>query len=1099
MSDDISSQIKSVKEGIDKLKKYEMSARVHCSKVNSLLNAFFSLRPELSTKAIKKKGSSTKKIKKSLKSMISSLDDLFNLVEECSNNSPPEFQDFLLKNSIKSIFDRFYTIRQTTIQSLEAIGLQKSASIFQLTPEELYNQNHVDLKRLYTLILPLRSCRKLYDCPDLLQSLNDRLQSMGSHGFEVPEITQDSLDIPKTNSLIIPHESIHFVKIIGTGRSAFVHLGTIGDNKDIVAIKVLRGRALSQPELTALRREIMVLSSLSHPSLLKLKYYTNDPPFCLVTDFLQNGSLFAFLRSKPEELSPTNRTIIALDVAAGMAYMHEQRVIHRDLKSLNILLDENKRAKVGDFGLSRLLNYEPMSGLVGTAQWMAPEVYLSQPSYDSKVDVYSFGIVLWELLTSKVPYEGIEELMIPKLVVHEQLRPEIPPETPPELRMLICSCWASDPKERPSFQQICQRFSSSQYYFPGTDPSLIPRNNIRHTVSNSDPLKLQITTQRSSTLAHSIPPVQLSKMKTRMATSPKITADLYSPKLADENLTQLLDSIHTHNETKFERVIATIRSNFNQHYFSCLPDQFIRDIQIVLKDADDVHKGKIIRVLDEALNIHEIFESYVKLEANQFLADMLELKFNDTSRAIFNLLENHHQLEFYPVSIIRALLSFYNYKDIKIRSKALKILFFVSEQQRAYLCSIPSFIAHILDFAQFQLSHDLLEQLYNTVIDLLNGIDNLHDSIIERLPQILNVPDDLYPLAVKCIESCLRFQKLRENFPPQLWEQGINHFTECKSFFTCFIEKPPENSAEMISALVEAARTDMDALTILVDMSKTTTQVSKQIMLQLPLLNRSNDSLLIKLYANLINFGGLAQDVYNENEFYSVCFSLLRNGFNDYVYGLLSSENVNLDLAEPFGYIPAICKQIMAATDPDVLWTLLNVVYKWLKIRYNKKFESIINKLQSLLREKEKAPKLGSFLCLTIMYGNAPSKINGKDVMIAAMCYVNEGTEPVQELCYEFVENNQQLLSKNLTELATAFLKFYKKTSNKASSVASLIRKADRKQKHILPQEDHQRIVSICRKSSSQPRNSIDSTSAQLASSTISALAQETPQAAPSS
>lgn len=1069
MSDELSAQVKLVKEGIDKLKKYEMSARVHCSKANSLLNAFFALKPELSAKAIKKKGASSKKVKKSLKLMIATLDDLFNLVEECSNNSPPEFQDFLLTNSIKSIFDRFYTIRQTAIQTLNDIGLQKSISIFQLTPEELYNQNHVDLKRLYTLLLTLRSCRKLVDTPDLLKSLNDRLQSMGSHGFEIPEMLQDSLDIPKTNSLIISHESIHFIKIIGTGRSAFVHLGTIGDSKDIVAIKVLRGRALPQPELTALRREIVVLSSLSHPSLLKLKYYTNDPPFCLVTDYLQNGSLFAFLRNRPNELSPTERTIIALDVAAGMAYMHEQRVIHRDLKSLNILLDENKRAKVGDFGLSRLLNYEPMSGLVGTAQWMAPEVYLSQPSYDSKVDVFSFGIVLWELLTSKVPYEGVEDAMIPKLVVHENLRPEIPPETSPELRMLISSCWAPDPKERPSFQQIYQRFSSSQYYFPGTDPALIPRNNIRHTVSNSDPLKLQIKPQRQSFIVTYAPPVPISKMKNRTSTTPKISTqqDLYTPKLVDENLIQLYNAIQTHNDTKFERTIATIRSNFNQHYFTCLPDQFITDIQPVIDAADDIHCSKIIHVLDEALNSKEIFESFVKLEANQFLANLLEEKRVDTSKSIFHLLENHKELEFYPVSMIRNLLAFYNYTDIKIRSRALKILFFIAEQQRTFLCSIPSFIAHVLDFAQFQLSHDLLEQLYNTVIDLLNGIDNLHDSIIERLPQVFNVPDDLYPLAVKCIESCLRFQRLRENFPPQIWEQGINHFSECKSFFTCFLEKPPENSAEMISALAESARTNTDALIVLIDFSKTTPDVAKHIMIHLPLLNRENDSLLIKLYANLINFGGVSKDVYNENEFYSVCFSLLRNGFNDYVYGLLSSEDVNLDLAEPYGYVPALCKQIMDSTDPDVLWTLLNVVYKWLKIRYNKKFESIIDKLQSLMKEKQAAPKLGSFLCLTVFYENAPSKVNGSDVMIAAMCYVNEGTQPVQERCYEFIENNQQLLSKKLLELAPIFLKFFNKSSTKSAAVASLIRKSDRKQKHILPADEHQKIVSICKKSSS--------------------------------
>lgn len=1076
MSEEVANQIRLVQQEIDKLKKYEMTSRIHCSKVNSILNAFFSLRPLLNAKLVKKKGLTNKKLKKLFKQLTALIDDLFHLIEDCSNNSPPEFQDFLLTNSIKTIFDRFFTIRQTTIDILSKIGLDECVSLFQITPEMLYNQNHVDLKRIYILLLQLQSCRKLYESPVLLQCLNDRLQSMAQHGFEVPDILHDSLDVPKANNLIIQHNSIHFVTLIGTGRSAFVHSGTIGDSPDLVAIKVLRGRTLSPPELMALRREVSVLSSLSHPSLLKLKYYTNDPPFCLVTDFIPNGSLYAYLRTSPEKLTPTDRTIIAIDVATGMAYMHEQRIIHRDLKSLNIMLDENKRAKIGDFGLSRVLNFEPMSGFVGTAQWMAPEVYLSQPLYDSKVDVFSFGIVLWELLTSKIPYDGFEDAAIPRLVVHENLRPEIPAGTPRELGNLISSCWAADPKERPSFQQIVQRFSSSNYYFPGTDISLIPRNNIRHAVSNSDPLKLTVTTQpinRVSISFNQPPPLVPRKCKARITSSSKLSPKMktgsnmvpkppiFSHRLKDDNLIQVYEAISSHNETKFDGLISTLRANVNQKNYIASPDNFINDLFPIMEKSEDRHRSKLIRVLDEALKNEDIYFSFIKVDGSTSLAHLLEQRTEETSRAFFHFMENHRQFDMFPIPIIRTLLSFYDYPNIKIRSRALKILFFVCEQQRTFLCSVPTFIAHMLDFAQFQLQENLLETLLNTILDLLSGIDTLPDSIIDRVQELfVRVPNEHHQLVIKIVESILRFQRIREQFPIQLWMQANNNFNDVKSFFTCFIETPPENSDEMIFVLIQAARDNVEALSVLVDMAKSTKTVSMQIMSHMPLINRENDELLLKLYSNLINVGGLTNQVYQQEEFYSVCFELIKNGFHDSVYKLLSNESINFELTDHFDFVNVICQTVMDSSDADILWSILNVVYKWLKERYNPKFEVIIPKLHSLLRGREAASKLGAFLCLIIISNHSVDKINLNDLMIAAMFYISQGTEPVQEVCNEFILNNKTVLSQNLVEMTGVFLKFYKEDSSYSSSIVEMLRKIDRKQKHILTSEDHQKLVS---------------------------------------
>lgn len=139
-----------------------------------------------------------------------------------------------------------------------------------------------------------------------------------------------------------------------------------------------------------------------------------------------------------------------------MAYLHHGNppVLHRDLKSANLLLDDSYTAKVCDFGLSRLkAQARSMTGNCGTVQWMAPEV-LANMSYDEKADVFSYGIILWELLSRECPYEGMTAIQCALAVLNRDKRPEIPKWCPPSFHALIKSCVKKDPTERPSFSQV---------------------------------------------------------------------------------------------------------------------------------------------------------------------------------------------------------------------------------------------------------------------------------------------------------------------------------------------------------------------------------------------------------------------------------------------------------------------------------------------------------------------------------------------------------------------------------------------------------------------------------------------------------------------
>lgn len=153
---------------------------------------------------------------------------------------------------------------------------------------------------------------------------------------------------------------------------------------------------------------------------------------------------------------------VARGAARGMAYLHSGKppVLHRDLKSANILLDESYTAKVCDFGLSRLKAHETsMTGNCGTVQWMAPEV-LSNERYNEKADVFSYGIICWELLTAECPYDGMTPIQCALAVLNRDQRPTIPKWCPPSLQALIRSCWKRDPALRPTFEQVIAALDS---------------------------------------------------------------------------------------------------------------------------------------------------------------------------------------------------------------------------------------------------------------------------------------------------------------------------------------------------------------------------------------------------------------------------------------------------------------------------------------------------------------------------------------------------------------------------------------------------------------------------------------------------------------
>jgi mitogen-activated protein kinase kinase kinase 9 len=240
--------------------------------------------------------------------------------------------------------------------------------------------------------------------------------------------------------------------------------GTFGDvrkgvwRKEHVAIKFLKSEMTnSEDNINAFIDECNMLKNLRHPNILLFMGASTTPPYYfIVTEFCENGNLFELLHQhKNISLNWEDKRRIALEIALGMNYLHSFNppILHRDLKSMNLLLDKNFQIKIADFGSTKFLEVQ-MTKQKGTFQWMAPEV-IKGNSYTEKADVFSFGIIMNELASRQPPYYGVDKKEVAKNVANKpDYRPAISRSFPKEWAELMIKCWEHNPNKRPSYSEI---------------------------------------------------------------------------------------------------------------------------------------------------------------------------------------------------------------------------------------------------------------------------------------------------------------------------------------------------------------------------------------------------------------------------------------------------------------------------------------------------------------------------------------------------------------------------------------------------------------------------------------------------------------------
>ncbi|XP_074302727.1 RAF-like serine/threonine-protein kinase 20 [Silene latifolia] len=286
----------------------------------------------------------------------------------------------------------------------------------------------------------------------------------------LPPLDATRVDFDITTLQIIKNEDLEELRELGSGTFGTVYHGKWRGTD--VAIKRIKkscftGRSSEQERLTAeFWHEAEILSKLHHPNVVAFYGVVQDGPggtLATVAEFMVDGSLRHVLLRKDRHLDRRKRLIIAMDAAFGMEYLHSKNIVHFDLKCDNLLVNlkdpSRPICKVGDFGLSKIKRNTLVSGGVrGTLPWMAPELLNGSSSKVSeKVDVFSFGIVLWEILTGEEPYANMHYGAIIGGIVNNTLRPPIPGFCDAEWRTLMEQCWAPNPGARPSFTEIAGR------------------------------------------------------------------------------------------------------------------------------------------------------------------------------------------------------------------------------------------------------------------------------------------------------------------------------------------------------------------------------------------------------------------------------------------------------------------------------------------------------------------------------------------------------------------------------------------------------------------------------------------------------------------
>jgi len=262
--------------------------------------------------------------------------------------------------------------------------------------------------------------------------------------------------------------NFEYLKHLGTGAAGDVWRVLYQDS--VVAVKVLSAKS-HEREVEEFKKEFEILRAVRNPYVVKFIGVAMKPRLCMVMEYCSRGSLHHVIKDAGTDMNWQRAIAFCKETALGLKALHDNKpqILHRDLKSPNILVSQEWHIKIADFGLSRFVtaeNMNTMKQMRGTYQYLDPEVY-NGGTFSAASDIYSMAIIYWEILyrtltgSYQQPYAEFKNLQYDFQIIiqsaKEHLRPNIPPNCPDSIRKLIIQCWHKNQVDRIPLTEILEK------------------------------------------------------------------------------------------------------------------------------------------------------------------------------------------------------------------------------------------------------------------------------------------------------------------------------------------------------------------------------------------------------------------------------------------------------------------------------------------------------------------------------------------------------------------------------------------------------------------------------------------------------------------
>eukprot|EP01029_Cantina_marsupialis_P029146 TRINITY_DN779867_c0_g1_i1.p1 TRINITY_DN779867_c0_g1~~TRINITY_DN779867_c0_g1_i1.p1 ORF type:complete len:1036 (+),score=202.55 TRINITY_DN779867_c0_g1_i1:96-3203(+) len=273
---------------------------------------------------------------------------------------------------------------------------------------------------------------------------------------QLPELPSVSLGLERHGKLVWDFDPAVDLQIgtkLGEGMSAEVYKAVF--RGEVVAVKKIFIGQKSERQLQTFFKETKLMKALRHENVIGLMACcVVDPHAFIVTEFMPRGSIYdMYTKNSKNRPNSMSRIQMCLHIAQGVAYLHSKNVIHRDIKSPNVMVTKDWVAKIGDFGLSRIADNHKTMTVCGSPLWTSPEMLFGH-RYNEKADVYSFAIIMWELLAWCEPFPQMRVIEVVTAVAEKKERPTLKKEWPSGFVKIMKQCWAQEPESRPTMNDV---------------------------------------------------------------------------------------------------------------------------------------------------------------------------------------------------------------------------------------------------------------------------------------------------------------------------------------------------------------------------------------------------------------------------------------------------------------------------------------------------------------------------------------------------------------------------------------------------------------------------------------------------------------------